>query len=602
MVERDKNHPSIIIWSLGNEAGNGVNFYATYDWIKERDPSRPVQYERALKDRNTDIFVPMYHPIDRIEDYARTNPERPLILCEYAHAMGNSVGNFQDYWDTIESYDALQGGFIWDWVDQGLLENDDNGEEYFAYGGDYGGPDVPSDGNFVCNGLVQPDRRPNPHLWEVKKVYQNVGFEPVGWQEGLKLEETSVLIKNKFFFTNLNELLFKWRLEADGELVAEGDLPELDVGPRESQEVGVALPVINPEPGVEVFLTVSAQTKKASFGLETGHVVAWEQMKLPLSVPRRSEVAEMTPLELADVADGKEIRGANFTIAFASDSGTMTSFDYHGTELVHSGLVPNFWRATTDNDKGNKMPEWANVWKSASKKRRTESFEASLVSDGHVRVETTYAFDSVPSKFTARYDIDGNGLVHVQASFEPGPGELPDLPRMGMTMSLPMDFDRVEWLGRGPHESYADRKTGAAVGRYQGTAWEQHHPYVRPQETGNKTDVRWIAVTDIRGRGLLAVGESPLSTAVLPYPMSDLEYDPERNRHANEIKPREAVTWHIDLKQMGVAGDNSWGAKAHPPYMIPPAPYAYEFWLRPLSQDEDEDLGAMGRRLPRASN
>jgi beta-galactosidase len=583
MVERDKNHPSVIIWSLGNEAGNGVNFYATYDRTKQRDPSRPVQYERALLDRNTDIFVPMYHPPERIEEYAKTNPERPLILCEYAHAMGNSVGNLEDYWDIIEDYDALQGGFIWDWVDQGLLKRDENGKSYFAYGGDFGGPDVPSDGNFLINGLVQPDRRPNPHLWEVKKVYQYVTVEPSDWTEGMHLEATPVTITNKYDFTNLSVFSLGWKVEADGELVSSGELGELDVEPRGSRVVQLSLPPIQPEPGVEYFLTVSTRVNEARPGLPAGHEVAWDQMKLPVFSPAPSPDFSTSPV-LHGVEDEGVLRvqGEGFTIVFERSTGTISSFLYQGTELIRSGLVPNFWRPPTDNDDGNRMPEWAAVWRSASLERRVEDMALNQLNDNLVVVEVAYSLPTVASTFSARYQIFGNGWILVQGELSPGGDGLPDLPRIGMAMTMPGDFSHVTWFGRGPHESYADRKTGAAMGRYEGTVWEQHHPYVRPQENGNKTDVRWMALTDESGLGLMAVGVPLLSTSVWQYAAADLEDVPGKQRHSVDVKPRDFVTWNIDLKQMGVGGDNSWGAKPHPPYMIPAQPYSYQFWLKPL--------------------
>jgi beta-galactosidase len=584
MVERDKNHPSVIIWSLGNEAGNGVNFYATYDWVKGRDPSRPVQYERAILDRNTDIYVPMYQPIERIEEYAQTNPERPLILCEYAHAMGNSVGNFKDYWDVIERYDSLQGGFIWDWVDQGLLKQDENGESYFAYGGDFGGPDVPSDGNFLINGLVQPDRRPNPHIWEVKKVYQYVTVEPLDWTEGLQLNDVPVRITNKYDFTNLNTFALGWKVEADGELISSGELGTLNIEPRSSRVVRLLLPAIEPEPGVEYFLTVSTRTKEAMPGLPAGHEVAWDQMKLPLSSPAPPFDPSKTPaLHGAEDDDVLRVQGRDFTIVFDRSKGTLSSFLYRGAELIRSGPVPNFWRPPTDNDIGNKMPEWAAVWRSASLDREVEDMALSQESENLVVVEVVHRLPAVSSTFRTRYQVYGNGFVLVRGELSPGADGLPDLPRIGMALTMPGDFSHVAWYGRGPHESYADRKTGAAVGLYEGKVWEQHHPYIRPQENGNKTDVRWMALTDASGLGLMAVGAPLLSTSVWPYEAADLEDVPGVQRHSVDVKPRDFVTWNLDLKQMGVGGDNSWGAKPHPQYMIPAQPYSYEFWLKPVA-------------------
>jgi beta-galactosidase len=587
MVERDKNHPSIIIWSLGNEAGNGVNFYETYDWVKNRDPSRPVQYERALLDDNTDIYVPMYSPIERIEAYARTDPTRPLILCEYAHAMGNSLGNLQDYWDTFEQYDALQGGFIWDWIDQGFLKKNDDGEEFFAYGEDYGGPKQPFRGNFLINGLVQPDHRPNPHFWEVRKVYQNIKVEPVDWKAGMKLSEARVRITNKFAFTNLSKYNFTWRVEGDGVVVADGDLPEIDLGPGESGEVKLSLPDIQAEPGKEYFLTVSAQTRDVEPGLEAGHVVAWDQMKLPVSLPSIAITAGVLPPFTVDEDDQNvTIRGERFSMVFVRSTGAMSSFVYDAAELVRTGLVPNFWRGPTDNDVGHKMPEWAASWARDSRERSVTDVSVERLAENRVVIAVTFELAATSSIFRTRYEIFGNGIVRVQNDFVVGADGVPDLPRLGMTMTMPGDFTRVTWFGRGPHESYSDRKTGAAIGLYDGTIWEQHHPYIRPQENGNKVDVRWIAVTDEGGNGLLAIGDPLLSTSVHQYLLSDLDYEDENLKHNYDVKPRDLVTWNLDLRQMGVGGDDSWGAKPHPPYRIPAQRYSYGFWLRPITPED----------------
>lgn len=589
MVERDKNHPSIIIWSLGNEAGNGVNFYATYDWVKKRDPSRPVQYERALLDDNTDIYVPMYSPIERIEEYARTDPERPLILCEYAHAMGNSVGNLQDYWDTFEKYDALQGGFIWDWIDQGFLKKNASGEEFFAYGEDYGGPKQPFYGNFLINGLVQPDHQPNPHLWEVRKVYQNIKIEPVDWRVGIDLAEMPIRVTNKFAFTNLSKYAFVWRVEGDGVVAAEGELPEIDLEPGESRVMSLPLPAIEAEPGREYFLTVSARTRQVEAGLEVGHVAAWDQMKLPTSSPSTATNAGSLPaLTVGEDDRNVTVRGERFSMAFDRSTGAMSSYVYDGTELVRTGLVPNFWRGPTDNDVGHKMPEWAASWLRDSRKRNVTDVSVERMAENRVVIAVTFELAATSSTFQARYEILGNGVVHVQNEFEVGADGVPDLPRLGMAMTMPGPFTRVAWLGRGPHESYTDRKTGAAIGLYNGIVWEQHHPYVRPQENGNKVDVRWIAVTNGEGRGFLAVGDLLLSTSVHQYLLSDLDYEEGNLKHTYDVKPRDLVTWNLDFRQMGVGGDDSWGAKPHPPYMIPAGEYSYSFWLRPIAPEDGE--------------
>ena len=362
-VERDKNHASIIIWSLGNEAGNGYNFYNTYLWVKGRDTSRPVQYERAGLEWNTDIYCPMYAKIPTIVKYAQTHSDRPLIQCEYAHAMGNSVGNLQDYWDVIEEYPLLQGGFIWDWVDQGLLRTDDKGT-YWTYGGDYGPKDVPSDGNFVLNGVVFPDRSFKPHSFEVKRVYQNVGFTPVDLLNG-KFE-----ITNKYFFRSIDNYKLDWNVEANGEVVKSGTIDNLDIAARQSKLFEIAIGNIKPEQGKEYFLNFAVSLKSEEPFLESGYEIAAKQFKLPYDV-ERSRVGSFADAGKADLnkADSDvNVKGNDFEIAIDKETGIITSYKYKNTELVKdgNGFRPNFWRAPIDNDYGWKMPVKCMLWKDAS--------------------------------------------------------------------------------------------------------------------------------------------------------------------------------------------------------------------------------------------
>jgi len=589
MVERDKNHPSIIIWSLGNETGYGQNFIDTYNWIKERDPSRPVQSEDAGQDPHTDIFCPMYKKIDFIEKWEQIKDPRPLILCEYAHAMGNSVGNLQDYWDVIEANHSLQGGFIWDWIDQTFLKKNENGEYYWAYGGDMGFVGVQNDSNFCANGLVQADRSYNPHIWEVKKVYQNIGFKPVDLHNGI------FLVKNKYAFTNLNEFKFVWKLQKDGVLIEWGILDTLDVLPLKSEKIKVPIPLFLPEAGSEYFLSLHALKNQEDILMPKEFEVAWEQFRLPFFIdPLPVNPGTLASLSFTDDNNFITVSGETFKIVFDKDKGAISSFVYNHVEMIKSGPEPDFWRPPNDNDLGNGMPQRCGIWKEAGNERKILSVISEQISGQGVEITMQYLIIENMGVYQTIYRIYGTGDVIIENTMKIDDKNIPEIPRFGMLMELPGEFVNVKWYGRGPHESYWDRKTGAPVGLYEGTVWEQHFPYVRPQETGNKTDVRWMAVYNDMGVGLLAVGMPVLSTCVRQYERDLLEHpgQGQPNRHSTDVLPQDIISWNIDYKQMGVGGDNSWGARTHPEYSLPPGNYSYSFRLRPfdLMIDDLEDL------------
>jgi beta-galactosidase len=585
MVERDKNHPSIIIWSLGNEAGDGVNFEATYNWIKERDPSRPVQYERAGTRPHTDIVCPMYRQIHHLKEYLRKGlNNRPLIMCEYAHAMGNSVGSLQDYWDFFYKHRQLQGAFIWDWVDQGLLKKSDDGEEFWAYGGDFGSPETPSDRNFCINGLVFPDRKLHPHIWEVKKVYQYITSKPVDLKTG------RIEISNRYDFTNLIKFDAKWTLMADDRKLAEGKLPKMDIAPHDSKEIDVPIPQIQPEPGVEYFLKLSFTLRDETPLIPKGYEVAWEQFKLPWDKSVDSvKINSLSKLTLESIGKIAQIKGQNFLVDFDKDAGIITTFIYEGTELIKCGPVPNFWRAPTDNDFGWDMPEKLRIWQDAGNKRTIDRASVKQINPQEIQVYVAATLPTGNSKYLTTYRILGSGDIIITNRFVPGSTDLPEMPRFGMKMTLPVEFDNISWYGRGPHENYWDRKTGSAVGVYCGKVMDQYHPYIRPQENGNKTDVRWVALTNDRGVGLLAVGMPLLSMSAHHFIDGDFDPGPKkRQRHTYHLKKRDLVTLRLDYKQMGVGGDTSWGdrARAHPEYTLPSKEYSYSFRLRPFSKKD----------------
>ncbi len=575
MVERDKNHPSVVIWSMGNEAGDGVNFVAGSDWIHQRDPSRPVHYERALLRDHVDIYSPMYMRIEGLKRYASKIQKRPLILCEYAHAMGNSVGNLQDYWDVIEAEPQLQGGFIWDWVDQAIFTKTSDGRPFFGYGGDFG--DVFNDGNFLCNGLIQPNRSPNPHLWEVKKVYQNIKVRLVDAAAG------KFLVKNKHYFVNLFNINYLWDLRADGKIIQSGGPESLDLPPGQSAEISIPFQRPKANPHSEFMLTIKFVLSKDELWADKGHVLAWDQFEIPSSNPAAVFVDPETlpKLELTENSKHFIIAGDGFEARIGKGSGALEEYTMNEKKLISSPLVPNFWRAPTDNDNGNRMAARQAVWRMAGPQRVVTDVKAQKRGDYAVEIIAYCVLPAGKSSQIMSYTLYGNGDVVIKNEFKAGM-DLPNLPRFGMQMAIPNSYHNFTWYGRGPHESYWDRKSGAAVGMYTGQVKDLLHPYIRPQECGNRTDVRWLTLTDENGAGWLAVGASVLSVSAWPFSQDALE----RAKHTFELQQGNSITVNLDLRQMGVGGDNSWGARPHAQYTLPAAVYSYSFRLTPLSGKE----------------
>jgi beta-galactosidase len=580
MVERDKNHPSVIFWSLGNESGCGPNHASMAAWIHDYDPTRPVHYEGAAERPHDPYYVDMrsrmYARIPQIIRMA-TDPDdnRPMVLCEYAHAMGNSVGNLKEYWDAIRSHKRLIGGFIWDWADQGLRKTDENGKEFWAYGGDYG--DNPNDGNFCCNGVVLPDRRPNPSLYEVKKVYQRISVTPV------ELTAGTFNVHNEYDFINLDFVNILWELTEDGKTIQKGTLPKLSLAAGDSRQINVPFEKPNFKPGAEYFLKISFALADDTSWAEKGHVVAWEQFEVPFDTPQAPsiDITAVPSLKLQDMDKALKVTGKNFELLIGKSSGAIESLKFDGKELIAKPLVPNFWRAPIDNDNGNEMPRRLGIWRRAGQDRKLSMTTAEQISPKIVRITAEAALGVGDNwKYKSTYTVFGSGDIIVVGSIEPGAEISQNLPRIGMQMAIPGEFSSMSWFGRGPHESYWDRKTGAAVGLYSGPVDEQFHPYVRPQETGNKTDVRWVALTNKNGAGLLAVGMPLLYASAWPFTMEDLE----KATHINELPRRDTITVNLDYKQMGVGGDDSWGARTHPEYTLPPKAYSYQFRLRPYTQ------------------
>jgi len=799
MVERDKNHPSVVIWSLGNEAGFGTNFVATSKWIKERDPSRPVHYERAGLDPATDIVCPMYERPNQMAEYAKKTQTRPYIQCEYAHAMGNSTGNLWDYWELFYSKKHLQGAHVWDWVDQGIrrplpprlvikdrspsgLEGLFHGELadgemvrgfavfpadprldltgpltlqvtvkpvnpgehapyiakgdsayeikqtgqrvdfiirarssglrpgawisagaslpanwyhqwhtlvgvfdgkemrfyidgkqvvkrsfegkvavnrtplglgydmenqtrftnalirdariwsralsdkevadpakakadglvfeadirdakpsgkwtgpsadrgfFWAYGGEFGPPGMPSDDNFCCNGLVSADRQPHPGLFQVKKVYQYVHAKPLDLTVG-KIE-----LKNWYDFTNLADIADGfWSIKADGKTLQEGRLTDLAIAPRESKVVQVAFEPIAPKPGVEYFLDLSFRLKRDTMWAKQGHELAWLQFKLPIQAPA-TVVGDMPAVKVEQTGGRTTISAGDSVWSVDPKTGLLTSWKHKGKELILKPLMPHFWRAPIDNDRGNNMDKRLGVWRYAGRSWALKTLKAEAISPSVYEVRAEGELRAVESSYVLTYRFYGSGDVVVEGKFVPGRSDLPELPRFGMQMQTAASvFDTISWFGPGPHETYWDRDD-ARVGVYSGKIDDQFFAdYTEPGESGNKVEVRWTALTGGQGVGLLAVGLPRLSVNALPYTTDDIQGP----KHAYQIPHRNSVTVNLDWRQMGVGGDDSWGALPHDEYRLKSDKYSYRFRMRAFDPSKESPLELSKLRMP----
>ena len=582
MVQRDKNHPCVVIWSLGNEAGPGPNFEAAARAVRDIDTSRPIHYERM--NSVADIDSTMYPSVNGLIAQGRSDSPKPFIMCEYAHAMGNAIGNLQEYWDAIETYPRLIGGCIWDWVDQGLrkytgeTKADGSKEWFFAYGGDYG--DRPNDNNFCCNGVITPDRAVTAKLREVKKVYQYVGFALGDVTD----DGVAVTLTNKYFFTNLNRFALEWQLTEDGQVLQQGSKKLRRAAPGKS--VRIALPVSQPElkPGAEYFLNVSLIQKRDELYAPAGHVVACEQLALPYAGPEAPllDINRLPALTLADENDAVTVEGKDFKAIFSRSTGTLSSLAYDGVETLSDGRGPrlNLFRALADNDK----------WMSRSIERTgirnlsysVKSVTAERVTDGIVRVRCTVDCAGGSGDgmvHTATFTVFGDGSVDVSNHVEPY-GGLGVLPKLGVRLVLPRTFDTLTWLGRGPHESYVDRKRSADVGLYRGKVAEQYERYVRPQENGNKTDVRWASLTNARGKGLLVTTDGTYSVSAHHNTADDFD----QAKHIHKVVPRDEVYLCIDAAHTGLGGA-SCGPRPLNEYILNAAPMRFRYCLRPATRD-----------------
>jgi beta-galactosidase len=573
MMERDKNHPSVIIWSMGNECGNGPVFYDIYKWLKQRDNTRPVQFEQAGENENTDIVCPMYPGIESMKKYAaRTDVTRPYIMCEYSHAMGNSSGNFQEYFDIIATSPHMQGGFIWDWVDQGLTAKDDSGRDYWAYGGDIGGYQYTHDQNFCANGLITPDRKPHPALYEVKKVYQDILFHAKDIAKGV------ITIANRFLYNDLKNYDFKWELLKNGKRIA-GDGITVSQPASTKKDITIALPALSQEAGQEYFLNIFAYTKEATEMIPANHEIAREQFAFPVNDYFATvETSSSGKVEIVkDDNNTLLLKAGEVSIAFSKRSGALENYAYKNERLLSSGPQPDFWRAPTDNDYGNRMPEICNVWRTAGNNKTLKSFNIQNKND-KVIVVSEYLLNDVLSPYTVVYTIESDASVKVKTSWKAGRENLPEMPRFGMQMQLPAELDNLTYYGRGPWENYSDRNTASFIGIYRSSVAEQTFDYIRPQENGNKTDVRWLTLTNNQGVGIQIKGLQPLSVKAAHNPASDLDFGTtKKNSHPSDVTPRKNIFLNVDYLQRGVGGDDSWGRLPHEPYRLLGNTYEYEY-------------------------
>ena len=632
MYERNKNYPSVTFWSLGNEAGNGYNFYQTYLYLKDKEingMNRPVNYERALWEWNTDMYVPQYPSAEWLEEIGRKGSDRPVAPSEYSHAMGNSSGNLWDQWKAIYKYPNLQGGFIWDWVDQGILEKDKNGREYYTYGGDYG-VNAPSDGNFLCNGIVNPDRTPHPAMAEVKYAHQNIGFEAIDLPNGL------FRVTNRFYFTNLKKYMIHYSVTANNKVVRSGKV-SLDIAPQASNEFTVPVGNLKPQAGTEYFVNFNVTTVEKEPLIPIGHEIVCDQFRLPIESPKKAFKTSGPKLTVSTNGDNLSASSSKVNFIFNKKTGIVTSYKVDGTEYFSEGfgIQPNFWRAPTDNDYGNGMPKRLQVWKESSKNFNVTDATATM--DGNNAVVNVNYLLPAGNLYIVNYTIYPSGAINVAArftstdmdaaqtevseatrtaTFTPGrdaarkEASKLNVPRIGVRFRLPASMNQVVYFGRGPAENYWDRNAGSMIGLYKSTAEELYFPYVRPQENGHHTDTRWVSISTGK-KGLLIQADNTIGFNALRNSIEDFDdeeatglprqwsnFTPEqvanhdeaaaknvlrRQHHINDITPRNFVEVCVDLKQQGVAGYDSWGSRPEPAYTLPAnREYNWGFTLIPL--------------------
>ncbi len=576
MYERDKNYTAVVTWSLGNEAGNGVNMYEAYDWLKQQD-YRPVQYERAERDYNTDMIVPQYPSPASLVRYSQRNPDRLMIMSEYAHIMGNSLGNFKEYWDAIENNPYLQGGFIWEWIDQGI-DTVKNGKRILAYGGDFplSGPvnENFSDNNFCVKGVVTAYRGLTPMAIEIKKVYQHLKTKYSG--------NNTIEIKNGYFFRNLDNIQLNWELLEEGKLIEKGVGNTLNIAPQQS--LPLSLPVKTKSvSGKEYFLNLRYTLKNAEPFLEKGYEIAAEQFAWNGGLVIAKPAISTGKLDVMQTGEKATVTGKDFSIVFDLQKGSIISYVLKGEQLLAKGPQPAFWRAPTDNDIGAGYNRSLRVWREAYDKGKIIEAKINKIASAYevVLKKEIMNGDAVAEQV---FSVYADGSVKVDNRFTPLKGNHKLLYRFGNDLQMSQQLDQVQFYGRGPWENYWDRKTASFIGIYKQTIDEQYFPYARPQESGNKSDVRWVSFTNKKGKGLrFEIADSVLNFSALPYSLDDLDPEMEKKQyHSGELVKRNEIYLHIDLQQTGVQGIDSWGAQPLEQYRVPYRQQQYSYWIRPL--------------------
>lgn len=579
LVQRDKNHTSVTFWSLGNEGGKGINLKAMADTVRKLDPSRPVfnDTDRSVSDIYDDSYL---HP-DKLKEEAERINDRPFFMREYAHAMGNSVGNLVEYWEVIDADESIMGAAIWDWVDQGIAKKKDGSklsydrlssglnlweDEFWAYGGDFG--DQPNDGAFCLNGLVGPDRIPHPHYFEVQKVYQYVDF---------KLEDTTPLrlnVTNQYDFTSLERLDFAYEFLLNGKSMETGLLKELDTPAGQSQDVLIELPNGYNDWNGEVILNVYAKLRKSTLWGETGFCVAKEQFVLKATNPQKVDGERNLP-GVNETTTGIEVHSGSSVFHFNKSSGALTSWKVDDNELLKGELEPYFWKPANDNQKRNSYNERLGKWKNTSDTRVVEDVQIQK-NESLVTITFAMKLPEIGASYMLTYSVSGKAKLQVEAAYQPEADSIPLMPKFGMRMRVPSDFASVEWYGRGPQENYPDRKTGYPVGLYKLDLKDFITDYAAPQDNANRSDARWFSLSDQRGSGIKITGLQPLCFRAWPYSEEDLE----KALHPYQLPKRDFINVNIDLTIHGVGGNDSWGARTLDKYTLPGnAPYSYGFVL-----------------------
>lgn len=582
MYERDKNHASVVTWSLGNEAGDGSNFYAAYDWLKERT-TLPVQYERDIdygnpnKTNYSDVFCPQYFSPKDMKEYAQSDARLVHIQSEYAHIMGNSLGNFQDYWDIIESSPKLQGGFIWEWIDQSI-DTVKNGKRIKAYGGDFPleGPvdENLSDNNFCVKGVVDAYRNETPMAREVRKVYQHIKSKWLG--------DNKIEISNGYFFKDLNNVSLRWVLQENGVQKETGSIASITVQPSQKATISIPVKTIR-QADKEYQLNAYYSLKNAEPFLPAGHQIASEQFLLNKLSAVAMDAKKIKGLSVKEATDRYTITGKNFTAEFDMKNGVLDKYVYRGEVVIQDGPVPAFWRAPTDNDIGAGFNKRLRMWRNAYEQGTNLKATATMMADKQT-VEIRFVKELVKGDAlsTQVFTVYSDGSIKVDNQFALQNGNYKSLMRIGNNLTLNKNYNKIEWYGRGPDENYWDRKTNTFIGRYTSNVASQYYTYARPQESGNKTDVRWITFSNGNKRKVtFAFADSLLNFSALPYSLDDLDPEAEKKQyHSGELVQRSETYVHIDLQQLGLGGIDSWGAWPTEEYRLPFRQYNYSYYIR----------------------